>query len=145
MSVKTKPELQMTRVFDAPRHLVFEAWSSAEHVSRWFTPSPLTTSACEVDLRPGGAFRVVMRMPDGTEHPMNARFLEVVPDQRIVFAGLIENDLEVHTTVTFAEHDGKTTLTVHQTYSRESQATRGAEMGWTATLDQLAAHIRAQR
>lgn len=144
MSVQTKPELKMTRVFDAPRHLVFEAWSSAEHVSRWFTPSPLTTAACEVDLRPGGTFRVVMKMPNGAEHPMDAKFLEVVPDQRIVFAGLIESDLEVHTTVSFTEKDGKTTLSVHQTYSRESPATRGAEMGWTATLDQLAAHVRAR-
>jgi len=137
-----KPELRMTRVFDAPKRLVFEAWSTAEHVARWFTPAPLTTSRCEVDLRPGGAFRLVMRMPDGTEHPMDASFIEVVRDERIVFEATIEGDLKAHTTVTFAETDGRTTLSVHQTYSRESPSTRGATAGWTLTLDQLAAHVQ---
>jgi uncharacterized protein YndB with AHSA1/START domain len=137
----SKPELKISRVFDAPKRLVFEAWSTAEHVWRWFTPAPLTTSRCEVDLRPGGVFRVVMRMPDGTEHPMDARFTEVVPDERIVFEATIDGDLRIHTTVTFAESGGKTTLAVHQVYSRESPSTRGAHAGWTQTLDQLVAHV----
>lgn len=140
----TNPELRMSRVFDAPKSLVFEAWSKAEHLSRWFTPAPLTTPSCEVDLRPGGVFRLVMRMPDGVEHPMDARFTEVVADERIAFKAKIHGDLEVQTTVTFAEHDGKTTLRVHQVYSRESDATRGAHAGWTQTLDQLAAHVRSR-
>jgi uncharacterized protein YndB with AHSA1/START domain len=141
-SASTKPELRMTRVFDAPKQLVFEAWSKAEHVARWFTPAPLTTPSCEVDLRPGGVFRLVMRMPNGIEHPMDARFLEVVPGERIVFLAKIHGDLEAHTTVTFVEHDGKTTLSVHQVYSYEADATRGAHAGWTQTLTQLAAHLR---
>lgn len=136
------PELRMTRVFDAPKRLVWEAWSKAEHVQRWFTPAPLTTPRCEVDLRTGGVFRVVMRMPDGVEHPMDARFTEVVPEERIVFEARIGDDLDVKTTVSFAEHDGKTTLDVHQVYSHESPATRGAKMGWTQTLEQLAALLR---
>ncbi len=140
-----KPELRMTRVFDAPKRLVFAAWTKAEHVSRWFTPAPLTTPSCEVDLRVGGAFRVVMRMPNGVDHPMDARFTEVVPEERLAFSARVNGDLEIETTVTFAEHDGKTTLAVHQTYSHESDATRGAYAGWTATLDQLAAHVRANQ
>jgi uncharacterized protein YndB with AHSA1/START domain len=134
----------MTRVFDAPRRLVFEAWSKAEYVSRWFTPAPLTTPSCEVDLRTGGVFRLVMRMPDGVEFPMDARFVEVVPGERLVFTATIHGGVDVHTTVTFADEGEKTRLSVHQVYSHESDATRGAPAGWTSTLDQLAAHLRSR-
>jgi uncharacterized protein YndB with AHSA1/START domain len=137
-----KPELRMTRILDAPRRLVYEAWSKAEHVSRWFTPAPLTTSRCEVDLRTGGVFRLTMRMPDGTEYPMDARFTEVIPNGLIAFAATIHGGVEVQTTVTFAERDGKTTLGVHQVYSHETDATRGSKAGWTQTLVQLAEHLR---
>ena len=140
-----KPELRMTRVFDAPKRLVFEAWSKAEYVSRWFTPAPLTTPSCEVDFRPGGVFRLVMKMPNGLEHPMDARFTEIIPEEKIAFAATIHGGVELQTTVTFSERDGKTTLDVHQVYSRETDATRGANAGWTATLDQLAEHVRSRR
>jgi uncharacterized protein YndB with AHSA1/START domain len=143
-TIDPKPELKMTRVFDAPKRMVFEAWSKAEYVSRWFTPAPLTTPACEVDLRPGGVFRLVMRMPNGVEYPMDAHFTEVVPDDRIAFVATIHGGVQIQTTVTFAESDGKTTLMVHQVYSHESDATRGAHAGWTVTLDQLAEHLKAR-
>ena len=136
------PELRMTRVFEAPRQLVFEAWSKAEYLSRWFTPAPLTTHGCELDFRPGGVFRLTMRTPDGVELPMDARFTEIVPEERIVFAGTVHGDLKILTTVTFTENGGKTTLNVHQVYSHESDATRGAKAGWTLTLEQLAAQLR---
>ncbi len=136
-----KPELKMTRVFDAPKSLVFEAWTKAEYLSQWFTPLPLTTPHCELDFRPGGAFHLTMRMPNGTEFPMDAKFLEIVHDERIVFAATIHGGVQVHTTVTFSEHGGKTTLDVHQTYSKETDATRGAQPGWTSTLDQLGAFV----
>ncbi len=139
-----RPELRMTRVFDAPRRLVFEAWTRAEYLARWFTPAPLTTPSCEVDLRPGGVFRVVMRMPDGVEHPMDARFTEVVKDERIGFTAKIHGDLVAETTVTFEEHDGKTTVHVHQIFSYLADPVRGANAGWTLTLDQLAAHVRGR-
>ncbi len=136
------PELRMTRVFDAPKSLVFEAWTKAEYLSRWFTPAPLTTHDCELDFRPGGVFRLTMRTSDGGEFPMEARFTEIAANERIVFAGTVQGDLKILTTVTFAENDGKTTLAVHQVYSHESDATRGAHAGWTLTLDQLAAYLR---
>jgi uncharacterized protein YndB with AHSA1/START domain len=138
---RTVPELRMTRVFDAPRELVFEAWSKAEHVARWFTPAPLTTPSCEIDFRPGGVFRLVMRMPDGVEFPMDAVFREIVVPERIVFAAKIHGGNDVMTVVTFTERDGKTTLDVHQTYAFESDATRGANAGWTMTLNQLGQHV----
>jgi uncharacterized protein YndB with AHSA1/START domain/dihydrofolate reductase len=134
--------LVLSRTFDAPRRLVFEAWTKAEHVARWFTPRPLTTSQCEVDFRPRGAFRIVMRMPDGTEHPFHGAFGEISPPERLTFDGKLPDGNEVRTVVTFAEEDGKTTLTVRQTYSFESDATRGAPAGWSSTLDQLAEHVR---
>jgi uncharacterized protein YndB with AHSA1/START domain len=132
-----RPEFRTSRTFDAPRHLVFEAWTKAEHIARWFTPRPLTTSMCEVDFRPGGVFRLAMRTPDGVEFPMDARFGEIVVPERIVFTGKIHGNNDVETTVTFSEANGKTTIDVHQTYSFESDATRGAPQGWAATLDQL--------
>jgi uncharacterized protein YndB with AHSA1/START domain len=140
----SKPELRMSRVFDAPKHLVFEAWSKAEYLSRWFTPAPLTTPSCEVDFRTGGVFRLVMRMPDGTEFPMDARFTAVIPNERIAFAATIHGGVDIQTTVTFTESGGKTTLDVHQVYSHESDATRGAKAGLTMTLNQLADHVRAR-
>jgi uncharacterized protein YndB with AHSA1/START domain len=141
-AVAKKPDdLVITRLFDAPRRLVFEAWSSAEHVSRWFAPRPLTMPRCEVDFRPGGAFRFVMRAPDGTEYPFEGVFREIVVPERIVFTGVIHEGNAAVTTVTFTERDGKTTLTAHQTYTFESSATRGAKQGWTLTLDQLGEHL----
>ena len=94
-------------------------------------------------LRSAPRFRLVMRTPDGLLHPMDARFTEVVPNERIEFTATIEDGLEVYTQVTFSEQDSRTTLAVHQTYARETEATGGAHAGWTATLDQLAAHVEA--
>ncbi len=141
-AVEGKPEdLVITRVFNAPRRLVFEAWTTAEHVSRWFAPSPLTMPSCELDFRPGGAFRFVMRAPDGTEYPFEGVFREIVVPDRIVFTGAVHEGNATVTTITFAEHDGKTTLTMCQTFTFESAATRGAKQGWTMTFDQLGEHV----
>jgi uncharacterized protein YndB with AHSA1/START domain len=140
--VARPPELLLTRVFDAPRRLVFEAWTKAEHVSRWFAPRPFTMPRCEMDFRPGGVFRFVMRAPDGWEHPFEGAFREIVAPERIVFTGSIEEGNAVVTTLTFAEHDGKTTLTMHQTFTLESSSTRGAKEGWTLTLNQLEEQLR---
>lgn len=143
-SNRRPPELQMSRTLDAPRDLVWDAWTKAEHVARWFTPRPLTTSECQVDFRPGGVFRVVMRMPDGAEHAFDGAFGEIVARERLVFDGKLPDGNEIHTLVTFADAGaGKTRLTVRQSYSFESESTRGAEKGWTATLDQLAEQVAA--
>jgi uncharacterized protein YndB with AHSA1/START domain len=138
-----RPELRMTRLFDAPRRLVYEAWTRPEYVSRWFAPAPLTIPRCEVDLRSGGVFRLAMKTPDGIEFPMDAHFVEVVPEERIVFAGTIHGGNDVTTTVTFRDEGSKTRLDVLQTFAFESEATRGAQQGWTATLNQLGEHVAA--
>jgi uncharacterized protein YndB with AHSA1/START domain len=75
---------------------------------------------------------------------MDGRFTEIVPGERIVFAATVHGDLKILTTVNFAEEDGKTTLNVHQIYSHESDATRGAHAGWTQTLAQLATYLRGR-
>lgn len=138
-----KPELRLSRTFDAPLRLVWEAWSKPEHVQRWFTPAPLTTPKCEIDFRTGGRFYLVMNM-NGVDMPMDAKYDEVTPQSRIAFSGEIHGGVLVQTVVSFSEKDGKTTLDVHQTYSKESDATRGAPMGWKATLDQLGAFVKSR-
>jgi uncharacterized protein YndB with AHSA1/START domain len=131
-------ELTITRIFDAPRPLVFFAWSTPKHLMRWFAPNNFTVPECEMDFRDGGLFRVCMR-GFGKDHWMNGVFREIVKPERIVWTAMLDNDTnEVVTTVTFTVMGGKTRLTVHQTYSIETDSTRGAPQGWTETLDHLA-------
>ena len=82
-----------------------------------------------------------MRMPNGTDLPMQAKFTEIVAPEKIVFVGKIHDGNDVETTVTFIEGGGKTTLTARQTYAFESDSTRGAPQGWKATLDQLGEYV----
>ena len=136
-------DLVMTRVFDAPRRLVFEAWTKPEYLARWFGPKDFTMPICEMDFRPGGAFRFVLRGPDGKDYPFDGMYLEIAEPERIVFKGTIHDEPghEVWTTVTFFEEQSKTKLVVHQTYSFESDATRGAPEGWKQTLDRLTEYL----
>jgi uncharacterized protein YndB with AHSA1/START domain len=139
----TPRELIITRVFDAPRALVFEAWTKPEHLVNWFCPNGFTLPVCEIDFRVGGIFRICMRASDGNEHYARGVYREVVPSERIVWTNSFEDvpGSEILTTVTFADHEGKTKITVHQTYSFESDSTRGAPQGWTETLEHLAAYV----
>jgi uncharacterized protein YndB with AHSA1/START domain len=131
--------MEMTRIFDAPRSLVFEAWSTAEHLSKWFAPRPLIISACALEFRAGGKLHFTMRTPDGVEFPFVGKFEEIVRDEKIVFSGLIHDDNTCHTVVTFEDAPGnKTKLSVRQTYKFASAATGGAKQGWTSTLENLA-------
>jgi uncharacterized protein YndB with AHSA1/START domain len=131
-------ELTITRIFDAPRPLVFFAWSTPKHLMRWFAPNNFTVPECEMDFRDGGKFRLCMRGL-GRDYWMNGVFREIVRPERIVWSSSLDNDTnEVVTTVTFTVMGGKTRLTVHQTYSIETDSTRGAPQGWTETLDHLA-------
>lgn len=137
----------MTRTFDAPLHLVWEAWSKAELLARWFTPQPGRSEDVVVDLRTGGDFILTMRFPEETGvgvHTMRAKFTEVIPQKRIAFDSKVL-DLDVHTTIELSEADGKTTLEVLQQYSGENDATRGAHAGWTSTLDNLANVLKTMK
>jgi uncharacterized protein YndB with AHSA1/START domain len=132
-------ELLITRVFDAPRALVFETWSKPEHLVHWWGPAGFTLPTHEMEFRPGGAIRFCMRSPDGHEHWMVGAYREIVPASRIVFVSGIDDDPshQVITTVTFADEGARTKVTVQQLFTFESDATRGAQQGWGSSLDRL--------
>jgi len=138
-----KRELTIERVFDAPHELVFQAWTKPEQIAQWWGPRGFTLPICEIEFRVGGKFRFVMRGPDGKDYPFEGTYLEIVEPERIVFQGVIHDEPghQVWTTVTFADHAGKTKVTVQQTYSFESDATRGAPEGWRQTLDRLGEYL----
>lgn len=136
-------ELVITRIFDAPRDLVFKVWTDPAHVAQWWGPNGFKTTIQEMDVRPGGHWRYAMRGPDGNDYPFDGVYAEVVEPERLVFDGTIHSDpgQRVWTEVTFTEQEGKTKVTVHQVYSFESAATRGASLGWNQQLDRLTAYL----
>ena len=82
-----EPELRLTRMFDAPRQLVWDAWTRPEHLERWQgAPEGMTVTLLEKDLRPGGRFKLCMRAPDGAEYWLQGEYLEVVPPERLIAA-----------------------------------------------------------
>jgi uncharacterized protein YndB with AHSA1/START domain len=147
-------ELAITRTFEAPRELVFRMWTDPAHVARWWGPHHFTNPVCEVDARVGGAILIHMRAPDGADHPMTGRFLEIAPPERLVFTTAVDSAdgerlLEGHTTVTFAEHGGKTTLTLNtRAVGFAAVAARmleGMQAGWTQSLEKLEALVSQTR
>jgi uncharacterized protein YndB with AHSA1/START domain len=143
--------VDITRVIDAPRERVFAAWTQAEHLARWFSPKGFTIPSCEADARPGGAFRLVMRSPDGKDYRVRGSYREVVAPERLVIECTADDDkgiarLEEVINVTFAENHGKTTLTVHATASGPSAEAaamlEGMPKGWAQTVDRLGAHLK---
>jgi len=138
--------LVMTRTFDAPRDLVFRAWTDPSHVQQWWGPHGFTNPRCEWDARPGGAIHIDMQGPDGTVYPMPGRFHEVVAPERIVFSSTaVDGALEVVTTVTFADKGAKTAMTLEAIVVKATEAAAfalsGMREGWTQTLERLAADI----
>ncbi len=142
----TKPEpLTISRLLQAPPEAVFRAWSDAAYLKRWFPPAGVACPTAEVEFCEGGAFNIAMRLPDGTAHLTQCRFLELVPPQRLVFAGDVISGSKtlftVHTTITLTAEDAGTRIHVHQLYEVLDEAAAGAitgaEAGWSSTLSQL--------
>lgn len=139
-------ELVVTRLIDAPRDLVFRAWTDPVHVARWWGPQGFTTTFCDMDIRPGGAFRFCMRSPEGTDHWKRGVYQEIVAPERIVFTFAWE-DLtgqpghELLTTITFAEHGTKTLLTLHQAVFETSEGCEDHRGGWTSCLERFAEYL----
>jgi uncharacterized protein YndB with AHSA1/START domain len=136
-------ELVITRAFDAPRALVFKVWTEPERLVRWWGPEGFTVPSCEMDLRPGGAFRFLMRSPEGNDHRLQGVYREIVEPERLVFtwAWVGANGKPGHetlVTVTFAEHGAKTKLTLHQAVFESVESRDSHEEGWTECLDRLA-------
>jgi uncharacterized protein YndB with AHSA1/START domain len=143
-------ELEITRVFDAPRELVFKVWTQPEHLVRWWGPKGFTTPSCRMEVKPGGSYRTQIRSAEGKEHCMRGVFREVVPPERLVMTfawedGNGEPGHETLVTVSFADQGGKTRLTFrHGVF--ETVADRDShQRGWSQFMDSLAAYLAAVR
>lgn len=146
----TNQEIVITRVFNAPRALVFQAWTDPRHLAQWWGPRGFTNPRCEMDVRAGGIMRIDMRAPNGTVYPMAGIYLEITAPEQIVFTSGALNDkgnqlFEFLHTVTFAEKGGKTTLTIRsrvvRTTAEAAKYIGGFEAGMTQSLEKLAGHL----
>jgi uncharacterized protein YndB with AHSA1/START domain len=149
----SKEEVTITRIFDAPRELVFEAWTVPKHIAKWFGPSTFTVPECRIDLRIGGRWHLVMRANDevasfmGRNHPCGGEYIEIVPPERLSFTNnALDADgniiLEGLSTVTFEDMGGKTRMTLVTRASgagdQVSAMLAGMEQGWSESFDKLA-------
>jgi len=138
--------LVIIRVFDAPRQLVFKAWTEPAHLVRWWGPQGYTTPSCKMNVHPGGAFRFHMRSPEGTGHWLRGVYREIVEPERLVFSWAWEDaegtpGHETLVTVSFAEQGAKTKLTLHQAIFESVTARDAHQTGWTSCLDRLAEYL----
>lgn len=144
-------EVVFRRTFDAPRELVFEAWTDPAHVVHWWGPKHFTNALCEVDARPGGSLLVHMQAPDGQIYPAKGTFEEVVAPERIVLlSSAVEDEagepqLVARHIITFEEADGKTHLTMQAIVLKATEMAQGAlsgmEQGWDETFDKLEDYV----
>ncbi|MGV3724086.1 MAG: SRPBCC family protein [Actinomycetota bacterium] len=150
-------DLLLERVVDVPCELVWKAWTNPEHLKKWFTPAPWTTAEAELDLRPGGIFRTVMRSPEGQEFVNPGCFLEIIENERLVFTNALEPGFRpagpvgadaaecghlLFTAVVSMEPHGSgtkyTALAMHsEPGSRKQHEEMGFHDGWGKALDQL--------
>lgn len=138
-------EFTITRLFDAPRELVFRAWTDPAHLAAWFGPRGTRTplSSIEVDLRPGGRWRACMvREDNGAEFPSGGVYREIVEPERLVFTwALDDRGSESLVTITFADHGGKTEMTFHQAGFPDEGERTGVEEGWVSAFEKLTEHV----
>lgn len=145
VTMPSERAILITRAFDAPRALVFEAWTKPEHVTRWWDPGQVPLAVCEIDLRPGGAFRFVHGGTSAMKHEFAGIYREVDPPARLVFTTTSPSGVESTGTLVFSAHGGATTLAL--TIECASRADRDAmlamrvDVGTTRTLDNLAQHL----
>jgi uncharacterized protein YndB with AHSA1/START domain len=145
-----KLDLLLERVVDVPPNLVWAAWITPEYVKQWFTPAPWQTVHCEIDLRPGGTFRTVMRSPEGQEVPNVGCYLEVIENKKLVWTVALKpgyrpqsaHGCTLFTAVILLEpHGAGTKYTAIAIHGDEESAKKHAEMGfhdgWGKALDQL--------
>lgn len=148
-------EIVISRNFDAPRRIVWAAWTDPKHIAQWWGPDGFNAPPCEIDLREGGSFLVELTGPDGNVYPCRGVFREVVEPERIVYdgppnepagcgAGIPPN---ATVTVTFAEAGSGTRLTIHTLLAsasdRAAAAAEGFIPGWQQSLERLADRLEA--
>ena len=147
-------ELVLTRLIDAPREALYRAWTDPEMLKQWFAPLPYTTPHAETDVRPGGASLIVMAGPDGREMPNRGVYLEVMPNEKLVFTDAfveawVPSPKPFMTVIlTFADEDGKTRYTArvrHWTKEDcEAHEKMGFHHGWGICADQMTALVTRQ-
>jgi len=141
-----------TRIFDAPRALVFQMWTDPKHLAQWWGPTGFTTTTSAFDMRPGGMWRFVMHGPDGRDYENRITFEEVVPPERIVYRHGGGDDVEpvqFRTTVLFEDLGDKTRLTMRGQFPSAAERDRvireyGADTGLAQTLARLAEYLTKQ-
>jgi uncharacterized protein YndB with AHSA1/START domain len=155
IKIDPKLDLVIEREIDVPVELVWKAWTTPEHLREWFVPKPWTVTECEMDLRPGGVFRSVMRSPDGNEFTNLGCYIEVVPNERLVFTdtllpGYRPSPKPFFTAVLQLAKNGSgtryTAIAIHgNAETRKTHEDMGFHTGWNTVIDQMVAHIKAQR
>lgn len=155
-------DLSFTRVVDVPKELVWRAWTEPELLKPWFCPLPWKTIDCEIDLRPGGIFRTTMQSPEGAEFPNAGCYLDVKPDEKLVWTnallpgfrpalatptcGADDASFMFTAMIELADHAGGTRYTATVMHADaagcRTHAAMGFEAGWGAALDQLVAMIK---
>ena len=151
MTAAHEHELVLTRLIDAPRALLYRAWTDPEMLKQWFAPKPYTTPHAELDVRPGGANLIVMKSPDGQEMPNRGTYLEVVPNEKIVFTDAYVGDWVpspkpfMTVILTFEDEAGKTRYTARVRHwtaeDKETHEKMGFHQGWGICADQLTALV----
>ncbi|HYV90213.1 MAG TPA: SRPBCC family protein [Chitinophagales bacterium] len=141
-------ELVITRIINAPRELVFEAWTDPKHIVEWWGPDGFTTTIHEMDVRPGGVWRFIMHGPDGVDYPNRIVYTEIVKPERLVYEhdSDKENDPgQFHVTITFGEQGGKTKLIMHSIFKSaealEEVKKFGAVEGGNQTLNRFEEYL----
>ena len=140
--------LVITRVFAAPRQLVFDVWTRPEHLVRWWGPRGFTMPSYRIDVRPGGAYRFCMRSPDGADHWLQGVYREIVEPERLMFTYAWEDASgrprhETLVTVSLTAEGEATRLTLRQAVFESTTARDLHQAGWASNLDRLAEHLMA--
>jgi len=146
-------DLVLEREIDVPVELVWEAWTTPESIKHWFVPKPWSVTECEIDLRPGGVFSTTMRSPEGEEFPNLGCYLEVIPNQRLVFTDALLPGYRPASKPFFSAalllepNGGGTRYTAIAIHNDEAARKQHEEMGfhdgWGTVVDQMVAHIKA--
>ena len=139
--------LRITRLFDAPRSLVFKAWTDRDHLMQWFGPRGFTMTMCQMDQRPGGIYRFGMRSSEGSEHWLKGVYREIVEPEKLAFTYAWTDSQgnptrpETLLVLTFEDEQGKTRMTLHQSVFESASACEMHRQGWTTALDCLAEFV----
>jgi uncharacterized protein YndB with AHSA1/START domain len=147
-NVLSDRDLVLTRMIGAPRELVFKAWTDPDQVARWWGPKGFVTVGHDMDIRPGGAYRLTMRSPEGTDHRKRGVYREIVEPERIEFTFAWEEPdgqlgPETLITVTFEIVGTKTKLTLHQRVFENVEWRDSHRTGWTSCLERFAEYMIA--